>query len=453
MFQKIELIAIMFKKLREKMRLTITLFFFQSFAYSLSGKKIVAPKYSAALLATSGLIETDWQFILNDKWRESFDLMNMGQYRESVKIRESILSEIDQKFKSDGIPRAYHSGFLSGFGHPGVLAAHQAGCKLGILDNKEKYLVSPNENLLNVNPYLQAVCKNLPMFAPTSNWTALPMFWHLVEMLEMHRTHHSYLDQYVSIQKIFNKWTTEFKNQPIVKLEEKYLDFCMKKLKELGLANNQEFVALHIRENNNVDDPRNVNVLGYQKVIDEIIEMGLTVIRFGAGKMTPFNTVPGLIDLNTDTPENRYIHYGVMKLASLFIVTNSGPSLVALTLGTPVLMTNANHISLQFDKTNHWVMPKKFIDLKHSQVIPLGKVISSNLGYCLLNQTKLAKYFGVGTIENTPKEMANSAREILGLLLNKKNINEKNPLLDFYQSNQSILTPKIPSGFLEFLPL
>jgi len=291
--------------------------------------------------------------------------------------------------------------------------------KLGILADSKKAIVMPSEFKSLQNSYSESILSHLEIipYELGWNWTSLPMHWHLFEQLEIHKSPLGFMDQYETMQNVADSCRRDG-NDAIVQTSNEYKDEFYSRMQAFGIAKNEPFISIHIRDNDRKDDPRNVTVAHYVPAIEALLNRGYKVVRFGLGKMTKLPEFPGLVDLNLNKFENRFLHIGLMSECRLFVVTNSGPSAVAWTLGTPTLVTNSNNPCLHVDFRTNFMIPKKFYSLDSKRFLNLRTLHTSQFGYSMLSPSSLLKDHRIEIVENSPDEIRDACLEVISAIEN-----------------------------------
>ena len=413
------------------------------------GIKIPVRSNAYALLDSSALFDSGKNFKIFREWNRARNLADLGRYYESVKIRKNLLSDLYTENECDDTyaPVGYDSGFFTGFGHWGFLASHFLGMKLNILPKVKKIALVPAS--FELNPYLKTILENITLVPYEKNygWTQIPMHWHFFERLEMFRTFSNFEDNMITFQKIANLANTGAKNC-FVQIANEDDDYFFDQMKKYGLRKEDKYVAIHIRENDNTDDQRNVNIYNYLPLIKKIIKMGYKVVRFGSGKVTKLPDEPNFIQLSLGQNKHEDLHISLISNCTMYVQTQSGPGVIAWTLGVPTLTTNHTALGLEINFQNNAVIPKKFVNVSSNKLNNLSTIYSSDLAFQKLPHSKLKKYFNLVCVENSPLEIELAGVELLESIEKKINI-EYHPSLRSIHSEYEFPFPvKIPSSFL-----
>jgi putative glycosyltransferase (TIGR04372 family) len=182
---------------------------------------------------------------------------------------------------------------------------------------------------------------------------------------------------------------------------------------KLGLPEDAWFVGVHIREKPNSLDPRVAKLETFYDSIDEIVGRGGWIIRFGADKMQPLPFNEQVIDLNTNSEEFRKLHLFILARSKFLLTTNSGPSVVAWALGTPVLQTNTLSIgrNILSSSKGSLFLPKKYID-RSGRPCSFSQVLQSSEAYA---ETDLREKHlrGFQLLDNSAGEILDATKDML----------------------------------------
>ena len=357
---------------------------------------------------------------LNHKWEENLRKFTQGHHFSAVKCLKEIMNEIYEYNKLDlktWEPPFFDNSYIVSIGHRGFLGWMLLAKKLGFNSSKKPIVLYKDSNF---DANLQILFGDEVDFIPSNqlaNQLGNPINWYLAQQLMIPKIGENFFSVYEMHEKIFQ----EVKNTKL-KLSKNftnaYNSMAKKKLKNLGWNENYWFVALQIRENNDQNDERNVNPLNYMKAIDEILQQGGQVIRFGQGKVSQLPKRKGLIDLSGSGKNFTDLHAFIINECSFFINTNSGPSTLAWYLGKPVLQTNVIGIGKQIlTATENTIYLPKIFSYKKSKM-SLNQLLASTEGYNEFVGLKDRADRGFEVIENSELEILNATKDILNAIFN-----------------------------------
>lgn len=298
-------------------------------------------------------------------WAHSERIWNEGKYFDSISIKKSILENLYASQEVGGerqIAPFLSVGWGAAVGHIGSLGAFVLGQKLGIVPSNLRHLPIRDENsafwIKNLFQRDVGLAGSRFGFSIMEN----PSQWHLSERLAIIRTDTDFISLYEMHETVYRDSRILSKELNLT-IDRDYETFAKLELQGLGLPEGAWFVGLHIREKSNPLDPRVANVETFYKSIFEIVERGGWVIRFGADSMKPLPFMEKVIDLNTNNEKNRKLHLYILAKSKFLLTTNSGPSVVAWALGTPVLQTNTLSIGRNILSSSRGsiFLPKKFL--------------------------------------------------------------------------------------------
>jgi putative glycosyltransferase (TIGR04372 family) len=366
-------------------------------------------KYSG-VLGKSDLL--DFQKIYKD-WEHSENLWSKGLYLKSCDLKRNCLEKIYQSQRIDGteqIPPILSYGWSAAIGHIGILGAFVTGQELGIVPKLKRYLpvksVSELEKIEMIFQEKVMLLKSAHSFAILEH----PSQWHLSERLSMIRKGESFISLYEMYEQVYNSLNS-INSRTSIKLNERYRERGYSRLLALGLPKDAWFVGLHIREKPNMLDPRNASVENYHAAVNYIVPKGGWVIRFGTDKMRPLPITKNVLDLNLDTPENRFLHLYILAKSRFFLTTNSGPAMLANALNTPVLQTNTLSIgrNILTASAGSLYLPKvwKFEGRKLSY----SEIVTSPEGYSETDLRQKSKC-GYSLFENSENDILSATMDM-----------------------------------------
>jgi putative glycosyltransferase (TIGR04372 family) len=419
-----------------------------------SGKYELATNTQITTLRYSGVFENRSGFellrIYRD-WEFSETLWNQGRYHQAVKVQKDCLEYIYSQQKLDGlnqVPPFLSVGWGAAIGHIGCLGAYSIAQQSGIISSLKRTLP------VTKNPY-QPMISNLFSdqfnLAPAVNGFSIlehPMHWALSERLPIIRTSNGFMSLYDLIERVFSTVKVDKSNQHF-KLDTTFEHESSEMLMKLGLPQDAWFVGLHIRENENVDDPRNVTVSKFHSTVEEIVKSGGWVIRFGAGKMSPLPQMSNVIDLNSNEFRLRKLHLYILKNARFIVCTNSGPAALAWALGTPVLQTDTIAIGRNILSSSRGSIFLPKIWVKAGRKCSMNELLSSSEGYSETNLHE-KNLQGFTLHENSETDLRNATIDMIrqaGLVSTKSNLDLM--LDDVRKANGAIGYGKIAPSFLD----
>lgn len=228
---------------------------------------------------------------------------------------------------------------------------------------------------------------------------------------------------HTAIARIQRQWAQE-NRKPLLVLSDEHQQVLQQFKIMMGMQKEDWFVCLHVRsrgfygdKKNTAQDFRNTPIEDYHLAIKAVIDAGGWVIRMGDA------TSPPLV-MDTDNfdklkvidyahlPE-RSAELDVVLSAScrLFISSPSGLHTVAHAFGRPVCYVNYP-IYAGFPWHPHEIfIPMLYYSLAEHQIIPMDKILSSNLVYA--DHQHLISKERIILLRNTPDEIAETVMEAL----------------------------------------
>jgi len=389
-------------------------------------EQIATIKYSEILGNTSSIdIESMYK-----GWEYSERIWNEGRYFDSISIKKNILENLYASQEIGGerqIAPFMSVGWGAAIGHIGSLGAFVLGQKLNIVPPNLRHLPVRDENsafwIKNLFQNDVGIVSSRFGFSILEN----PSQWHVSERLAMVRTDTNFISLYELHESVYKDSRVASKEIGLI-IDRDYENFAKLELQNLGLPDGAWFVGLHIREKSNQLDPRVANVETFYESISEIVGRGGWVIRFGADSMRPLPFMENVIDLNTNSEKSRRLHLFILAKSKFLLTTNSGPSVVAWALGTPVLQTNTLSIgrNLLSSSNGSIYLPKKFVT-NTGDYCSFAQILASQEAY---SETDLREKHSQGfqLADNSEIEIFDATKDMFNFLDTGKhldNLSEK----------------------------
>jgi putative glycosyltransferase (TIGR04372 family) len=110
------------------------------------------------------------------------------------------------------------------------------------------------------------------------------------------------------------------------------------------------------------------------------------------------------------------LHLYVISHSKFLLTTNSGPSVIAWSLGTPVLQTNTTSIARNILRSSKesLFLPKHYRG-ENGRELTFGEIAQGRLGYAESTVSELAR-LGIQVLENSSIEIYEATKDILRLL-------------------------------------
>lgn len=390
------------------------------FSNSVQSKKFQVATYQQVYdFANSGFFykaaENDFGRIYKD-WECADRLWRIGEYRKSVELRKNSLALLYSREKITDLlfaPSVMSVAWTSAFGHIGSLGVFSAAQKLGIVSSQKRVALVQNQNTLR---NLKKIFSDVFILTPSEyGHTALenPSQWHISERLQMVKAEGEFICLYELHDRVF-KDSRYDSNLP--QLSGDYIEWARTQLEKVGLPKDCWFVSLHVRDNFGSSDTRSVNASNFNNAVDEIISRGGWVIQFGANSTQSLLPRHGLINLNQVHKSHTDLHFYVISRSKFLLTTNSGPSVIAWSLGTPVLQTNTTSIARNMLRATKGslFLPKHYRD-SNNRELTYGEIAQGRLGYSE-STIKELNTLGFQILENTPIEIYEATKDLLSFL-------------------------------------
>jgi len=380
-----------------------------------------APKEQITTLLHSGIFNNYEGFDIENlynEWDKSEKDWNKGEYSKSVELKRNCLEYIyshQRVGEQWQVPPFMSIGWSAAIGHIGSLGTFVLGQRLDVLPRAKRSLpVKDEQSSRMIRNFLDEDLSIVPARIGFSIFEN-PSQWHLSERLSMIRTHENFISLYELHESVFSH--PDVRNEGIkLSIDLDYEETSKKLLERMGMPSHSWFVGLHVREKPNPLDARVAKIENFYPSLHEVTSRGGWIIRFGTDKMQPLVIEKNTIDLNYDILEHRMLHLYIIAKATFLLTTNSGPSVVAWALGTPVLQTNTLAIARNIltASPGSIYLPKKYIS-SDSRLYSLSEILGSLEGYAETN-LKEKSDLGYQIIENSANEIHQATLDMFNFL-------------------------------------
>ena len=383
-----------------------------------------APEKQISTLLHSGIFNgdagLDIEYVYKE-WEKSEKHWNKGEYFKSNDLKRNCLEyvyssqTVDEQMQILPPPPFMSIGWSIAIGHIGSLGAFVLGQKLGVVPGAKRCMpVRDERSSRMIRTFLD---EDVTVVPARLGWSIFenPSQWHLSERLQMIRTHENFVSLYELHESVFSH--SDVTNPNIrLSINSDYADASRNLLESLGLPRDSWFVGFHVREKPNSLDPRNAKIENFYPSLNEVVNKGGWVIRFGTDKMHPLPIEKNTIDLNEDKSEHRKLHLYIIAMAAFLLTTNSGPAVVAWSLGTPVLQTNTLAIARNIltASPGSIYLPKKYVS-NGSRLNSFSEILGSLEGFA---ESNLKEKFNQGyqIIENSAYEIQQATLDMFRFL-------------------------------------
>jgi putative glycosyltransferase (TIGR04372 family) len=169
-----------------------------------------------------------------------------------------------------------------------------------------------------------------------------------------------------------------------IKLQDHSEKKCQNLLRQMGIAENDWFVCLHVREggfwrDESINVERNASIKNYIEAIKAIIKKGGFVVRMGDSTMTKLPKMAGCIDYPFTKYKSDEMDLYLLKSCALYIGMQSGIYDVAVLFSRPIILTNMVSWLFPFPpKKGDLGILKHVYDRKRNKEISIKERLSCN---------------------------------------------------------------------------
>jgi putative glycosyltransferase (TIGR04372 family) len=210
------------------------------------------------------------------------------------------------------------------------------------------------------------------------------------------------------------------KRPALLRLSKEDQSWADSKLQELGLAKEQWFVCLHVREggflpqNETLHDFRNAKVTHTLLAVEEIVRRGGKVIRMGDATMQPFPPTEGLIDYALHPLKSDRMDVILCAKARFFLGCSSGLAFLSMNFGVPIAHVNMIPVDTLGFRYYDLSIPKLVWSHQLNRYLTYKELFHSEQGsYIFSHQYKEA---GLRADENSPEDILQLTLEMLDRL-------------------------------------
>lgn len=188
-------------------------------------------------------------------------------------------------------------------------------------------------------------------------------------------------------------------------------------LKSVGLASDEWFVTMHVREGKFGDHRfkelfRDSEPITYIPAIEAVTDRGGWVIRIGDPSTTPLPKLPRVIDYAHSSFKSDWMDVFLLGNARFMIGTSSGPATVSRAFGVPIAMTNYLQASTLYLGQHDIFLPRLMKHLANGELLSFEQQMS--LPYSAgFSDGMFRNIQQVEVIPNTPDEIRELIEEML----------------------------------------
>ena len=387
-----------------------------------------------------------------DIWENANKLLITGQYKRSLNLRLELMNEIYAKYNFEQYPKLMSLAWSQNIGHLGHLATYAKAQELNMIPNQMRILpVYKNDVMKNTATLLFSDLFDIHIFNYPTTIFEMPVFYGFTEKLHLWKNKSGFLDLFEAHELVYGN-SEITKENPILKLPKRYCIDSEQKLRELGLPEDSWFVAVHTRYKRNKYDARNFDHKKIIPALNEIVDMGGYVIKFGMEDCPELPLKRNFINLTKEKRDNELDAY-VLANSRFLLSSHSGPVTLAWAFGTPVLQINTmaiGHNVLSASKGSIY-LPKKWKNAQ-GEFVSLDDWHSSLLAHWEYDLNS-ADIRGFSAVENNEDEILNATREMLGLEVVSSELDQKLELLEKIRfKSQTVGKGQFSKSFLGNLP-
>lgn len=306
----------------------------------------------------------------------------------------------------------YSSYYTRAFGHIGMLGVIAKSKILGLDGDKDHILLIDEKKVSNLCllNYLR------PYFIFKKSSRRQEIIFDVIEkpidIVEINGKYKFYVHAQGEIDERWNKQ----KKDPLLKLNERDIEYGWAYLKKIGISKDSWFVTLHVREidNRRADlqktEPRNANIESYIKAIEMITNMGGVVIRIGNSTMPKLPKMENVVDYAHMKTKTDNMDVFLIASCRFFIGTTSGPTVIPSLFGKRVIHTNIPTLGYHLSDSNCIAIPKLVRSTKTGETIKFKDIITSYHAYATSSKCMKGDY---ELIDNSPDDICNAVMEMI----------------------------------------
>lgn len=221
----------------------------------------------------------------------------------------------------------------------------------------------------------------------------------------------------IAIQK---QWESEGR-PPLLRLTEEHCKRGWTRLSELGMAEDDWFVSLHVREGGFHRDSensgcihRNADVNTYLPAIKEIVARGGWVVRLGDPSMKKLPPMDHVIDYACSDFKSDWMDVFCCAQARFFIGTLSGMNGLPISFGVPSVLTNVCPMDWRAVCRRDLFIPKLYWSHRENRYLNFEESMAPPFRQCTNNRVLIVN--GVEAIANSSEEIREVVVEMLDRL-------------------------------------
>ena len=323
------------------------------------------------------------------------------------------------------VPEAVFTGNYGSFVH---LDAHLKSKQLGLVPPHESVALLPGDRPVSNNWML----KNWGQYVRYIDDRASPLA-QLDDRFLIEDDINSFIDvngkavwTNEAVGLINKRWEEEGRG-PLLALSENEIARGWEELRQLGIGEEDWFVALHVREsgykNSRVgvadiwDDHRNADIRTYEKALNAIVERGGWVLRMGDQYMSHLDDMDRVVDYAHSPARSEFMDVFCCSQCRFYVGTNAGLMAFPEVFNRPMVQTNYVAMTARGRASNQLVLYKLLRSVKENRYLSFEEGLRPPIGNALaaVNYGEL----GVEWIDNSADELRDVVVEMLDQLDNR----------------------------------
>jgi len=210
------------------------------------------------------------------------------------------------------------------------------------------------------------------------------------------------------------------KHPPLLKLQHDHRARGRDAISQMGVPKDAWFACLHVRESGylrpheaEIHEFRDADIETYLLAVEAITAAGGWVIRLGDPTMCALPDMPQVIDYAHHDLRSDWLDVYLLGAAKFVLGTTSGPTPVAATFGTPVIMTNMVPHGERGPNQRSLFLPKIY-RRREGDAVPFSEMLEGPMRW--LWNGKLLNAAGLEAIDNSPQDIRDVTLEMMARL-------------------------------------
>jgi len=198
------------------------------------------------------------------------------------------------------------------------------------------------------------------------------------------------------------------RRKPLVSLSQEIADRGRAFCERMNIAKNGWFAVIHARApgyNGGSQCVRDVELTGYEPIIEKILALGGGVVRLGGAHM-PTMSHPHVFDYAGFAQKDPALDIYLASQCRFFIGCSSGLEVVPFLFGVPSLWLNSAPIGDSPWSEDIFYAPKKFHHSGSGAIASLDDIVNASLAHSQFASTYTDKGFGIHQLSDREMESA-----------------------------------------------